>query len=558
MPPADVLIEILLWTQGEISLSFDCKQWLRLTHVCKYWRTTALECPLLWRHIYGMLPRDMEYIQEMFKRSGEAPIRCALWPSAPKRPVSSSKATTKWQRLIGRMRCPFPSLPPTQMGGDQLLSCLLPVIHRVEELLLTFDFSLRTIDIPDAPLLRSLEMVARDGIHPNQQNIIPNTMEIPLRAIGTSLARLENLDLDGPLPASGLGLIRPTLRRLEILSACTKATVADLLYALQGTPTLESLGLYQSLYRTFEGELPIVVLPFIKHFGVGDVAGETCAQLLRHVRLPADVRIDIRLCYPWRSHPEMQLTDAVTAILAGYGILEPRKPITSISMESFKDSMVWPMICADNTLSDESLGSETLDASSYSGTTAQEPAAPFCTYVFCDVDPPLDHRMFDVAYALEYVCRGAYQGLADVRMLSMRDPFLEYRSYEDRSSDDLPPSWSDWFRCMANLETLHLTGFIWKELGTLPSVDSSLPTSFASGLPFPGLKCLQLDNVRFRNPKAGIDFQGDIHLEDLLAILRSRDEAGCRISRLEFMQRAPGLGPEGKTRLEGYVDKVVS
>ncbi|TCD66240.1 hypothetical protein EIP91_001643 [Steccherinum ochraceum] len=519
MLPADVLIEIFLWTQAHMVPTPEAaKQWMSYTHVCRYWRTTALECRLLWCHIYGELPRDLEFVQEMIARSGETPLRCLLLPPY------------------------FYDVDPAT-SGDKMVARLLPVMHRVEELSVTWCHSLGTVDIPDIPLLRSLKMKQRHGLSDETQ---------PLGAAGAPLARLETITFHGLMSASVYAFMRPSLKHLRI-GGCMDATVAELLLALRGTLMLESLILEQSNIGLFsDSELPTFSLPSLKHFRMEYIPGKCAAQLLHHIQLSADVRIDVLICCE-NSAPQSRwrLMDVIAAKLAGDGILEPRKPVSYIAMDRFQAAGCYPIICASlfhvewNANSDQWV--EFTDAQTREGLSG-----PFCRYVCCDAHFANARTAPDVASALDYICRMAAHGLEDVRTLSFKDTFLNSHSPEERSLPyDSPPAWYESFGRMTGLETLHLRGFMWQELGAVYHAS-------VNPIPFPRLRCLHLEYVQFRNPYVRLaQWEGDLHIEDLLAVVRTRDEAGMRLSRLVFSHGVSGLEvSEDLPRLASYVDEV--
>ncbi|KAF8661648.1 hypothetical protein AX16_001290 [Volvariella volvacea WC 439] len=98
--PSDVLTEIFLTLAS--SISWDQKQYLeQVSHICKYWRSVSLGCPLLWNRFahYEKFPwksypnndkrneRHTLWVLECKRRSRSAPIHLVwkaseTWPSA--------------------------------------------------------------------------------------------------------------------------------------------------------------------------------------------------------------------------------------------------------------------------------------------------------------------------------------------------------------------------------------------------------------------------------------------------------------------------------------------
>ncbi|KAL4242685.1 hypothetical protein ABKN59_011636 [Abortiporus biennis] len=72
--PSELLLDIFQ-EYADLSRSdiFTPKnQWIRITHVCSFWRTIALDYPLLWNHI--LLTGNSECVNEMIKRSQKTPL----------------------------------------------------------------------------------------------------------------------------------------------------------------------------------------------------------------------------------------------------------------------------------------------------------------------------------------------------------------------------------------------------------------------------------------------------------------------------------------------------
>ncbi|TCD66234.1 hypothetical protein EIP91_001637 [Steccherinum ochraceum] len=539
-PPVDLLIEILMCIQADvIHHEHSAAPWLRYTHVSKYWRTTALQCPLLWRYIGGCPPTDTEYIEEMIKRSREAPVRCVLQKRHPGRRQNQSGS------------------------AEAMVALVLPILHRVETLSLSFDECTRTARIEDAPLLRTLELSCERSTFGQGARADELLIQFPLCVSGAPLPSLEVLKIHGTedclASTSICEFMRPTLKALDTW-LCKEVTVVDLLYALQETPMLETFKLSSCcLEEDWMSKLPTVSLPWLRVFSLVDIPAECAAQLLTHVNLPADVRIVMEECHASSSPSEMPLIDAMAARLAGKGILGSHKPVTYIALDWHHDMDESPLVYAHtsyipwNSTVD---GWNTFTLEQIRGTET----GPFCSYVIYD----LPYSFPNVTPAFQATCRRVSSCLEEVRVLSISANLFLYGPFRDDPTANSPDLrfWSHWCRYMTQVETLHLKGFLWKGLGVLSSVDelllgpSSATGDFHAELPFPHLRCLHLESVRFRRPKVQRALNGDVHVEDLLAVVRTRDEAGLRLSRLEFTKPGPGLELEDRRRLAEYVDQV--
>ena len=52
----------------------DIKRYIRCSHVCKHWRTVALNCKTLWNHLDDCFAKPANLAQEMLRRSKDAPL----------------------------------------------------------------------------------------------------------------------------------------------------------------------------------------------------------------------------------------------------------------------------------------------------------------------------------------------------------------------------------------------------------------------------------------------------------------------------------------------------
>ncbi|EPS93079.1 hypothetical protein FOMPIDRAFT_1101941, partial [Fomitopsis schrenkii] len=70
--PPELLSKIFLHTAGHRANPASRPQsrdWIRVTHVCRHWRETALQCAALWSHV------DVPALPEQFLvRSKDAPL----------------------------------------------------------------------------------------------------------------------------------------------------------------------------------------------------------------------------------------------------------------------------------------------------------------------------------------------------------------------------------------------------------------------------------------------------------------------------------------------------
>ncbi|KAG6919502.1 hypothetical protein DXG01_005092 [Tephrocybe rancida] len=69
--PPEVLSKIFSFRAAESAESTNPLEWIRLTHVSRYWRAVALDCPSLWSNLVFTRPR---WSEEMLKRSKMASL----------------------------------------------------------------------------------------------------------------------------------------------------------------------------------------------------------------------------------------------------------------------------------------------------------------------------------------------------------------------------------------------------------------------------------------------------------------------------------------------------
>ncbi|EAU82701.2 hypothetical protein CC1G_08858 [Coprinopsis cinerea okayama7 len=70
--PIETLCQIFLLVPEKTSAGHQRLGWVRITHVCRRWRTAALGCPLLWSALSSLYPP--EWLDVMGARSTTAPL----------------------------------------------------------------------------------------------------------------------------------------------------------------------------------------------------------------------------------------------------------------------------------------------------------------------------------------------------------------------------------------------------------------------------------------------------------------------------------------------------
>lgn len=121
--PPEILCKIFLLVQSHSKRNDEGEEdlrWIRVTHVCRYWRTTALDCLALWSNLSFVNPK---FTEVMLERSKDAPlsIECG-WKGQARFQDVLHKAFSRTKQLR--------SVSITSLGqADRLdLAELLPVL----------------------------------------------------------------------------------------------------------------------------------------------------------------------------------------------------------------------------------------------------------------------------------------------------------------------------------------------------------------------------------------------------------------------------------------------
>ncbi|KAI0727703.1 hypothetical protein C8Q72DRAFT_435816 [Fomitopsis betulina] len=78
--PPELLSEVFLHTAGHradpASHPPPLRDWIRVTHVCRHWRETALQCTALWSRVDA--PINIKWLAELLARSKDSPLSMKL------------------------------------------------------------------------------------------------------------------------------------------------------------------------------------------------------------------------------------------------------------------------------------------------------------------------------------------------------------------------------------------------------------------------------------------------------------------------------------------------
>ena len=258
--------------------------WIRVTHVCRYWRDVALADALLWSHI--VLIRSLDCIQAMLARSQQAPLIVQSY---------TSSCQGEYAAPLGTLR-----LALTQL-------------HRIRTIELyikwwVFEAIATALEKP-APLLESFKLSTPSGL--NDVAFVPPVLWSSYNTVAPSLKNITLISYGfpwrNPIPFR-------SLKNLRIERGTTHCpSVEDVLRALHFMPDLVSLRLL-NIFNSSARELKyppalpnIVSLNALKDLGLfGDCL--SYGALLDNLHLPSMTTLVLAL-------PPDHHTDHVTFIL---------------------------------------------------------------------------------------------------------------------------------------------------------------------------------------------------------------------------------------------------
>lgn len=250
--------------------------WIRVTHVCRYWRNVALTNPLLWSQI--VLTRSLDCIQTMIARSQQTPLTVQNYTSC----------------RMGECAMPM-----------HALRLVLLQLHRIRAVELcikwwVFDDIAPALEKP-TPLLESFKLSTPSGLH--------DTGFVPPVVRFSQVSGVPPLK-DLTLCSYGFPWSNPTsfrcLNSLHIQKGSPYCPhVEDVLRALRFMPDLSSLRLDDIFYTSSKATGSLPVLPDVVRLGSLKeltLSGDSisCATLLNSLDLPTNTVMvfgfQMRLC----------------------------------------------------------------------------------------------------------------------------------------------------------------------------------------------------------------------------------------------------------------------
>lgn len=298
--------------------------WIRITHVCRWWRFVALSSPLLWSHIAVF---DKDATIEMLKRSGDVPLVVSL--NLPRR--SNNKVEAR--AMFKSRTAVFQWVLDTQ-------------IHRIRTLVMPVLAGLLSSTLAtNATQLRNLAFVESNPyfVEDLDNRRYGDTLPFPALESFTGIAALY---------APVTRLCSSTLRTLVLrhtgaafLSAAESEdqylslylhSIGEVTYALTRMPLLEHLDV--ELNDRIEDSVVVAELPRLRSLRLL-AATRTCAEFLQHLRIPQDTTIDLECGYDavididYVLHSN--LLDTLGRHIADPSNIHPSEldPITSLSVQ---------------------------------------------------------------------------------------------------------------------------------------------------------------------------------------------------------------------------------
>jgi len=288
--PPEVLSEIFLYTAAVDSedtystlwSTWTSYGWIRVSHVCKHWRSVALSCPALWCNL-TMTRR--EWTTELLARSKKAPLY-----------VTMTSPVVAGGSVSGSSR---PSVPE---DSEETVALVLSHLARMRSLSITVKhpFTNRTLQLLDGPvpLLESLTIWCESISHASSAK---HDYIHPLlhRAGAHRLRRLELHDLH----LQWNQFLLPQLTHLTITSVHQrdKALVdaQTMLEALSQMSLLEELVIGTSLTAPVDQTVvptasTRVSLPHLRHLCVRETPSN-CACLLTCLETPSLSRLSLQI-----------------------------------------------------------------------------------------------------------------------------------------------------------------------------------------------------------------------------------------------------------------------
>ncbi|KDQ63102.1 hypothetical protein JAAARDRAFT_366821 [Jaapia argillacea MUCL 33604] len=281
--------------------------WIKVTHVCRLWRSVAIECASLWSRIPFFFPK---WIPEMLSRSRGVQL---VVEQIPRSEVGNLGVVLQQLERIRVLTMDAVSHAELQLISDQ-------------------------VQTPVAPCLESLSISSLDL---NRDDPSPF-----LNLFRLSTPRLKTLRLSAFPVSWDSQLIRSnSLTSLAIQSLRPQSTLDQMLDVLRHTPNLTSFILVKSLTKLPDGLtfLPlrkeIVPLSYLQDMAI-EMDGFACANLLDHLSYPRSSTLRLTLSFNFTTVAPLKIISPL--IVPQCDVAEGAKPIRHLRVNARSDSWGGP------------------------------------------------------------------------------------------------------------------------------------------------------------------------------------------------------------------------
>lgn len=324
--PDDILAEIFRIFTHDLWTSHSRRDPLYISHVCSHWRTLAHSLPFLWNVIHtGHYP---EYTARLIDLSKGLPLSVV----SDKDYYQQDDVNTNFFHLLSDV-------------ADQIQHLKLYVRR---SLMLAFQESPFWQGEPDFEPDSALVLETIDLVYTTQS--FEGYTEPPdhfwFLHSSTSLPRLSTLRLEHFPPSITPPLLRPTLTELEV-NPSQPQSIRDWLRLLKALPLLKNLSISEICLGSILPTTPVPTSRAIDmeqlckiFLRVGEYgSGVACTQLLNHLRVPSEAKIDIFSSYN-ESNAEL-LIDVLASKKDGRGCVGEPQQLTALYLSASDGVCMW-------------------------------------------------------------------------------------------------------------------------------------------------------------------------------------------------------------------------
>ncbi|TCD67410.1 hypothetical protein EIP91_012382 [Steccherinum ochraceum] len=285
--PAELLIIIFDMVRRADPWSVKCM--LKASHVCRRWRTLALDCPMLWTSVVHTKECKMDNIEDFMQRSGDLPLELRihrenlLGPWAD--PELGAKRETAFVQRVTRLH----------------------VICVGETLSIPFITTTTLIDLTASAWRNISSLSVIDPYYKTRRTTFPLKFILP-----RATEKLQFLYMHGLRPQHWREIACRNLQTLHLEDLVSWPTSDELLDALEACPALQTLEISHSVREqavfAFTETQRIVRMPYLKQLSVWT---GPCA--LNGTFMPLIESLELPVC----THVRLEGKAALTAVAKG-------------------------------------------------------------------------------------------------------------------------------------------------------------------------------------------------------------------------------------------------